>query len=181
MDNPINESFMHQITLQKIRALDISTIVQLANEPEISKYLRDAFPHPYTLSDGQSFYEWVQKQNPTENLPMHKGADQVGIIGAHPHPDIHRYTAELGYWIGKKYWNQGIVTKAIDLMLHYCFEELDFKRVQAITFDSNIPSMQVLEKNYFKKEGILRRIILKNGQFFDAHLYALLREEYKKN
>lgn len=154
-------------------------IAQLANDPGIAMFLRDIFPSPYTLEDAVALIHIVESRDPLENFGIGYKGKLAGVIGAHPHHDIHKHTAELGYWLGRPYMNRGIGTLAIGLMLHYCFDIVGYLRVQAITFENNPRSMRVLEKNAFKKEGIMRDYIIKNNNMYDAHLYALTEADYR--
>jgi RimJ/RimL family protein N-acetyltransferase len=53
---------------------------------------------------------------------------------------------ELGFWIGSRFWNRGFCTEAAEAVVQYAFRELDCKRVDSYCFESNGPSIRVLEK-----------------------------------
>jgi RimJ/RimL family protein N-acetyltransferase len=154
-------------------------LAELADNIKVAQFLRDIFPHPYTLQNAHQFIAFTKIKVPLENFGIFENDHFCGVIGAHPHDDIHRHTAELGYWLGEPFWNRSIMTKAVSLMLQYCFDVVGYKRVQAIAFDSNPASMHVLEKNQFQKEGVMRKHIYKNDVYYDAHLYAMLDEDYQ--
>lgn len=67
----------------------------------------------------------------------------------------HRH-AELGYWIVPEEHGNGYATEAADLCLEYAFDELGLHRVWARTHENNEPSIRVLEKLGFEREGVMR-------------------------
>ena len=57
---------------------------------------------------------------------------------------------ELGFWLGKKYWNQGYATEACKLILDYGFNELKLDKIWSVHFIDNLKSKRVQEKCNFK-------------------------------
>lgn len=99
------------------------------------------------------------------------GAIEIRIDKAH-------HLAEMGYWIGRPYWNQGYCTEAAREVLRYAFEVLGLNRVQARHMTKNLASGRVMQKLGMKYEGTLRQSLFRWGKFEDAAIYAILREEY---
>ncbi|GHU75424.1 hypothetical protein FACS189413_19910 [Bacteroidia bacterium] len=58
--------------------------------------------------------------------------------------------AELGYWLGEKYWNRGIMTQAVKEMVSYTFLHFPLQKIYATPFGFNIASQKVLEKAEFE-------------------------------
>lgn len=171
---------IHQVQLKKLRIEDAAALSKLADNHRVSQFLRDSFPSPYTVEMAEGFIPMTLTKDPTENFGIYLDDKFCGICGAHPYDDIHRNSAEIGYWIGEPYWGKGIMTKAMRLLISYCFEQVGYKRVQAITFDNNVGSMRILEKNGFIKEGIMRKHIMKANKYYDAHLYSMIDTDYHK-
>lgn len=99
------------------------------------------------------------------------GAIGLDIEGAHSR-------AELGYWIGKPYWNRGYCTEAAGAVIAYAFDTLRLNRVQARHFRRNPASGRVMQKIGMIREGCLRQSVQKWGVFEDLEIYSILREEY---
>ena len=97
---------------------------------------------------------------------------------AYVNENIHRYTAELGYYIGEPYWGRGITTAAVRAACAWLFANTDLVRLYAEPFARNRASCRVLEKAGFTLEGRLRQNAVKNGKSEDMMLYSLLREEW---
>ena len=89
--------------------------------------------------------------------------------------NVHRYTAEMGYYIAEPYWGKGIMTEAVSQMCAYIFEHTDIVRIFAEPYAHNSASCRVLEKSGFQFEGVLRQNAIKNGQSLDMKMYAIIR------
>ncbi len=154
---------------------DLDSLVKYANNFKIAKNLTDKFPHPYTRENGKMFIKMVTKPEPPTVLAIDIGGEAVGAIGLHPQADIMCKNAELGYWLAEPFWGQGIMTKAVKLMVDYGFKNLDIARIYARPFGPNIGSQKVLEKAGFMLEGRFEKTIFKNGEFLDELFYAVRR------
>lgn len=104
----------------------------------------------------------------------------LGSIGAFRQENIHRRTAELGYYLAEAYWGQGIMTQAVGMLCARLFSETDLLRIYAEPFSYNMGSRRVLEKAGFQLEGILRSNACKNSQVLDMAMYGLTRERGDK-
>ena len=60
--------------------------------------------------------------------------------------NIHKRTAELGYYIAQEYWGKGIMTEAVKQICEYVFDSSDIIRIYAEPFAHNSASCRVLEK-----------------------------------
>ena len=99
----------------------------------------------------------------------------IGSIGAFRQQNIHRQTAEMGYYIAEAYWGRGIMTEAVRQTCAYVFAQSDIMRIYAEPFAYNTASCRVLEKAGFQYEGTLQNNAVKNGKVLDMKMYALLK------
>ena len=104
----------------------------------------------------------------------------IGSISIFRQGNIHRQTAELGYYIAEEYWGKGIMTEAVKQICEYVFAKSDIIRIYAEPFAYNIASCRVLEKVGFQYEGTLRSNAVKNGKVIDMEMYSLLKAEIKE-
>ncbi len=166
------------MTLRPWHIDDLETLVIIANNVNIAKYMADVFPHPYTIENGNAFIDLAindAKKIPPNAVRFAIIIDDkpVGGIGLHLQSDILRKNAEIGYWLAEDYWGKGIITDAIKQIVKYGFDNLDIVRIFARIYGTNIPSQKVVEKCGFKLEGKYDKTIFKNGEFLDELIYAV--------
>lgn len=163
------------VALRPWRVSDRDTLVNLGNNPNIARYLTNAFPSPYTKEKADAFVAMANQEDPPRILAITLDEQPVGAIGLHPQMDIHCQNAEMGYWLGEPYWGRGIMTRAIRLMATYGFTHLPVNRIFARPFSTNIGSQRALEKAGFTLEARLQGTILKHGEVLDELIYGIRR------
>ncbi len=156
---------------------DEDAIVTHGNDVEVSRWLRDRFPSPYTRQDAHGWIMMNQDVLPTANFAIELHGSAVGGVGIVFGEDIHRFTAEVGYWVGRSVWGQNIATQAVQTMCTYAFDRLRLVRLYASVFAGNAASARVLEKCGFQLEGTRRKAGYKSGFHFDTHEYARIADE----
>ena len=166
----------------KIRRWELSDARDLAtalSNKKIQDNLRDGLPYPYTEQDGKEFISAMlaANENDTFAFAITVNGKVIGSIGAFRQGNIHRQTAELGYYIAEEYWGKGIMTEAVKQLCDYVFSNTDIIRIYAEPFAYNIGSCRVLEKAGFQYEGTLRSNALKNGNVLDMKMYSKLKTE----
>jgi [ribosomal protein S5]-alanine N-acetyltransferase len=154
---------------------DASSLQRHANNRKIWLNLRDLFPHPYEMHHAEWFLKHVAEENPEMTLAIATEAEAIGCIGLRRGVDVHRKTAEMGYWLSEAYWGRGIMSEAVEEFTRWCFRTFDLVRIYAEPFETNSASIRVLEKAGFTLEGRMRKSVCKNGQVMDSFLYALVR------
>lgn len=160
------------VILRRHRHSDIQKMAELADNENVSVNLRDAFPHPYTLRDAENFIDNCLQQEPPTTFAIEYMGEYAGNIGIAPGHDVYRKSGEIGYFLGEPYWNKGIMTQAVGLIVAYGFKELGLSRIHTGIFEYNKASMRVLEKCGFELEGIFKKAVYKNGLFWDEYRYA---------
>lgn len=163
-----------KVTLGKWILKDVDTLVKYANNKKIADKLTDAFPHPYSTSDGITFIEKISLDNPQRVFAILVDGEPVGSIGIFQKDDVHRKNAEIGYWLAEPFWGMGIIVEAIKLIVEYGKTTFDINRIYAVPFGNNNSSQRVLEKAGFTLEARLKNAIFKNGEFLDELTYSLL-------
>jgi RimJ/RimL family protein N-acetyltransferase len=159
---------------------DVAALAKHANNPNVSHHLRDAFPYPYTRRDARIWVEAAMAQEVESHFAIATKDELIGGVGFHPQEDVHRRSAELGYWLGEAFWGRGIASQAVPVVVAHAFREFDLVRIFAYVFEGNAASERVLEKAGFVCEGVLRQSVFKQGRMLDQKLYALLREEWQQ-
>ena len=165
-----------RFTLREWNLSDKESLAENANNINIWNNVRDYFPFPYTAEDGETFIKMVlSKLKPSTDFAIEIKGKAVGGIGIVPNSDVERISAEIGYWLGEKYWNKGIMTDAVKEMAEYAFSNFSIRKLYAPVFDFNQASQKVLEKVGFVKEAILKQSAIKNGKIIDLHYYGLIK------
>nr|WP_243864957.1 GNAT family N-acetyltransferase [Paenibacillus castaneae] len=103
----------------------------------------------------------------------------MGSIGMQIDKNNHR--AELGYWLGKSFWNKGFVTEGAKRVAQFSFEELKLNKLCAAAMTFNPASSSVMRKIGMQYEGTLRQQYLKWDQYVDISYYGILRDDFLKN
>jgi ribosomal-protein-alanine N-acetyltransferase len=169
-------SLADRISLRRWTPTDCDSLVRLADNRKIWINLKDRFPHPYTRADADGWIaHCVAEAGPPSQFAIDLDGLAIGGIGLERLSDVHRLTADIGYWIGEPYWGHGIATAALTEMTRYAFAEFPLERLQALVFEWNPASRRVLEKAGYTLEAQLARCIIKDGRLGDGFLYAQLR------
>ncbi len=166
----------------RIRDWKIEDKVDLAenlNNEKILNNLRDGLPYPYTEKDAEDFINAMLSADKDKTYAFAITLDDkvIGSIGVFRCDNIHYRTAEMGYYIGEKYWGNGYMTSAVKQMCKYIFDNTDIIRIFAEPFAYNTASCRVLEKAGFTYEGLLQSNAVKNGNIVDMKMYALINPD----
>ncbi|MEY2544610.1 MAG: [ribosomal protein S5]-alanine N-acetyltransferase [Verrucomicrobiota bacterium] len=160
-------------TIRDWRLEDAPSLAKHANNRRVSINLRDRFPHPYTINDAGNFLKRATTEGESEKFYcIEISGSAAGGIGFKPGEDVHRHTAEIGYWLGEEFWGRGVMSEVVPAFVNYCFKEFSLNRISAQTYLSNPASARVLEKAGFVLEGRLQKNVVKDGQILDSLLYA---------
>lgn len=169
-------------SIRKWELSDAKDLAVALSNKKVQDNLRDGLPYPYTEQDGKDFISAMLSADENESFAFAITVDNIviGSIGIFRQGNIHRQTAELGYYIAEEYWGKGIMTEAVKQICEYVFGNSDIIRIYAEPFAYNIASCRVLEKAGFQYEGTLRSNAVKNGKVIDMKMYSLLKEEIKE-
>ncbi len=179
-----------RLTLRPFEPHDAEAIQELASDIAIAATTR-GIEHPYPEGAALAWIEthmefWnngsavILAICPTldeadSGIPLAVADRPVGAIGLHVERSDH--FAELGYWIGKPWWNRGLATEAARAVIDFGFEQLGLNRIVAHHMASNRASGQVLRKIGMTREGTLRQHVRKWGEFHDVHIFGLLARD----
>src|SRR5262245_32094838 len=168
-----------QAHLSEFCSSDKDALIQHLNDRDIyDRTLR--IPFPYSGADADEWLELVAKITQQQGYPVQwaiRSADGalIGGCGFDGFQGGKSHQAEIGYWLAKPFWSRGIMTVVVKRVCHHAFEKFGLAKITAHVFSHNPASARVLEKCGFQEEGFLRKHFLKDGQFIDARLFALLR------
>jgi ribosomal-protein-alanine N-acetyltransferase len=169
-----------RLILRPFTLEDAPEVQRLAGDRDVAAGMGN-MPHPY--EDGMA-EEWIlAQQDGFEKgeqvnfaITSRDGGFLIGSIGLFMERQHQR--ANLGYWVGKPYWNQGFCTESARAVLAYGFETLGLNRIQAGYFTSNPSSGRVMQKIGMGYEGCLRQYVNKWGELKDVVICGILKSEY---
>ncbi len=171
--------------LTEIRLADELAYVEYLSEYDI--YINTLkIPHPYTVNDAQAWIERITDQTTEHgrvlNFAIHESGGKLigslGFLDYAPQLAFRGHRAEIGYWLAKPYWGQGIMPRALEKLCYIGFRELNLQKITASVATQNIRSQQVVKKCGFSHEGQLRQHYQKDNQLIDINCYGLLRSEF---
>lgn len=164
--------------LRPWREGDEETLSYYASNRLIWNNVRDFFPYPYTPRDAHSWVRSNKSYQQPNNFAVEVDGKAVGNIGFTVKDDIYRYNAEIGYWLGEPFWGRGIMREAVPVLTQYIFDNFQVNRLFACVLEGNQGSMRVLECAGYRPEAVLRKAAVKNNQYLDEHIFAMLRADF---
>ncbi|MBN8456227.1 MAG: GNAT family N-acetyltransferase [Verrucomicrobia bacterium] len=169
-----------RLCLRPFAAADASDVQRLAGDRAVADTTLN-IPHPY--EDGVA-EDWIGRHQGT--FVEGKGAHfaitlktegtlvgAISLMGM-----VAGHQAELGYWIGRPYWNKGYCTEAGRAVVAYAFSDLGLIRVHCCHLHRNPASGRVMQKIGMSHEGCRRQHVRKWDKAEDLELYGILREEW---
>ncbi len=167
--SPIIES--DNFTLRPFQYTDAEALARHANDPEVARYLRTTFPHPYFVYDAQRFIDWVNQQDDQYVLAIEVGGEAAGAIGIHRTYFVRKPVWEVGYWLGRQHWNKNITTRALTYTMNYFVPLLKIEELYARIYDPNVASAKVLQKCGFTLLSSLKGVILRDDSQVNEQIW----------
>jgi HAD superfamily hydrolase (TIGR01549 family) len=134
---------------------DAEVLFKYASDPEVGP--RAGWPPHQSVQDSLQVIRSIFSNGHTWALELKETGEPVGCMGYYAYGesniDIAPDDAELGYWIAKPYWNHGLCSEALQVMIDYCFNIKHFQTLWADFFVDNPASGRVMEKCGFQDTG----------------------------
>ena len=131
---------------------DVEALLVQINDPDIAR-MTTGIPHPYTLDHARAFITLAEHADPDRDLPLiieHRQKGVAGVVGLHRREAPF---AELGYWLGRDFWGQGLATEAGLALVQWAEEAKGRRALISGHFADNPASGRVLEKLGFLYTG----------------------------
>jgi ribosomal-protein-alanine N-acetyltransferase len=169
-----------RLLLKGLSPDDMTHIFENYTKPEIKKILGHRSEEEYQKEEskhknGYSSYNRSFKLF----LLIDKVSDTIiGRCGLHNWNEEHR-RAEIGYVMeDENNKRKGLMTEALDAIIEYGFSKMNLHRMEALVGTQNIPSLRLMEKYNFIKEGVLRQHYYIANNYEDSVMFSKLYEEY---
>jgi RimJ/RimL family protein N-acetyltransferase len=164
------------VNLKLVEKEDMPIFAEWFNKPEVTGEYNPL--HQMSRTDAEKILETPNELKPF--IIEKKDGGKIGFIAHFYVLHVAGRQLEIGYSLVPNERGKGYCSEAVKIMVDYLFLSKDVGRIQAQTDPRNIGSQKVLEKAGFKKEGTLRRNFFTRGEWRDAYIYSILREEWKE-
>ena len=138
---------------------DAETLYKWASDPEVGP--RAGWPPHKSVEESLEIIRTLFHSDHMWAIELRETGEAIGCMGymvyGESNIDIGENDAEVGYWIARPYWNRGICTEALRLLIDYCFQEKGFRTLWADYFPDNPASGKVLEKCGFRDTDLVNR------------------------
>ena len=170
-----------RLLLRELTAADEADVHEYACDPEVTRFQPWGPNTPeITHNVVQGWLEQQQQWPRREvNLAIELKSERklIGVISFRVKNDGSR-TADFGFAMNRRYWNQGYATEAARAIIDAGFRSLHLHRVWAGCDTKNIGSYRVMEKLGMRREGCLLKDAWQKGEWRDSYRYAVLEEEW---
>ena len=169
-----------QVVLRELRASDAASLFAMLTSEEVSRFIS---PPPTTIEGFERFIAWTLREREAGKYVCYavtiKGYDTaIGIFQVRELEPCFS-TAEWGFAIGSAFWGTGVFQESAELVMEFAFETLGVHRLEARAAVKNGRGNGALLKIGAVQEGLLRRSFLKNGEFVDQVLYAIIEDDWR--
>lgn len=164
-----------RLFLQPIEPDDQPFIFEGLSHPEVIPFYG---VHYSTLEEANRQMDWYaaiykEKTGVAWKIVDKKSGYKIGVIAFYFLKPQHR-KAEVGFWLLPQFWNNGLISEALVLVVAYCKNEMGIHRLEAFVEEGNSASSRVLEKAGFAFEGTMKDCEIKGDRFISLLVYALL-------
>lgn len=163
------------VTLRELRLSDAPTLLSMLTSHEVARFIS---PPPSTIAGYERFIEWTHQERAAGNY-MCFGIVPDGLDSAVGLFQIRQTepgfgTAEWGFALGSPYWGRGLFMEGAQLVLDFAFDVVGVHRLEARAAVPNGRANGALRKLGAIQEGILRRSLLRGGEYLDQVLWAII-------
>lgn len=171
-----------RLLLRRMNLRDARDMYDYARDPEVARYV--LWSAHRSIWDTKAYIRWVIQQyrngEPCSWCIVDKVDNRViGTIGFMNYL-ADNASVEIGYSLARSHWGRGLMPEALQAVLRECFTVLKLHRVEAQHFTANPASGRVMAKCGMAHEGTLRRRIFNKGEYLDVEMWAILREDWRK-
>ena len=156
---------------------DTEAFFEYYTDPEVARYILASNPKNLAEATAEIHYcrnLFKYKRGIYWTLARKEDDRMVGAVGLYI--NNQHYRAEICYDLSRKYWNRGIMTRALQSVLNLCFDRIGINRIEAVTMKQNVASNTVLEKLGFHLEGLMKNYRYYEGRSYDVQMFAITPE-----
>ncbi len=169
-----------RLMLRPVEAADAIDVAFLAADPDVAR-MTARIPHPYRIEHAHDWLAHAARRHQaggalTYAITRREDSEFMGAVSLEM--ERGRREGELGFWLGKTHWGQGIATEAVGRVVAHAFEELGLDRLTARARPDNQPSIQVQERLGMDHIGMDTEAAPARGGEVEVEVRALARERW---
>lgn len=172
----ITELYTQRLVLKKMRVSDSASLFEIWSDPEVTKFMNiNSFTDERQAVDMIEFLDKLSLENKAIRYSIFE-LESNRIIGScgFNSLDFSNSKAEIGYDMNKNDWGKGYAPEAIQSLLDYAFNTLQFNRIEAKVEPENINSIKVLQKLGFTLEGTMQEYEKSKEKLINLNIYTKL-------
>jgi ribosomal-protein-alanine N-acetyltransferase len=167
-----------RVTLRELRSSDAPSLLASLSSEAVTRFIS---PPPPTLDGLERFIAWTHRQRAAGQLVcfaiVPHGTDAaIGLFQVRS-LDAGFNTAEWGFVMAAEFWGEGPFGDGARMVIDFAFDVIGSRRLEARAATNNSRGNAALRKLGALREGLLRKSFLRNGEYFDQSLWAILAEE----
>lgn len=170
-----------RLLLRPWKACDAEHLYKYAKDPDVGPMA--GWPMHTSVENSLHIIKTVFSTPETYAVCLKESGEAVGSIGL-KFGDATDMTdredeCELGYWIGKPYWGQGLIPEAAKELIRHAFEDLHLRAIWCGYYDGNEKSRRVQEKCGFVYQHTAHSLeVPLLGEIRTGHTSLLTREDW---
>jgi RimJ/RimL family protein N-acetyltransferase len=169
------------VTLRELRLSDAPSLLAFLTTDEVTRFIS---PPPTTLAGFERFIEWTNRERAAGNYVcfgiVPDGYEQaVGLFQIRQLNGSFQ-TAEWGFAMGSNFWGTGLFIEAGRAIVAFTFGTIGAERLEARSCVQNGRGNGALQKLGATREGVLRQSFLRNGEYHDQVLWAIVSGDWRE-
>lgn len=169
-----------RLCLRKLTMHDAPDIYHYSRDTEVARHV--LWEAHRSIGDSRAYLRYMLRRYRNHEpaswgIEYRQTGEIIGTIGF-MWIQSDNSAAEVGYSLSRDYWNQGIMTEALQAVIAHGFGSMNLNRIEAQHETTNPASGAVMRKCGMQKEGTLRQRLYNKGRYVDVDLYAILRRDY---
>lgn len=171
-----------RVVLTRLQFENIHKHFEWNNDPELNRLDSEVPFERETFGVFKARFERMVYRSSPQHLDFEIHLRDGTLIGLAYVMDIspHNRHCTVGVTIGdRSHWGVGFGRESLELLLDYCFNALGMHRVSTAAFEYNEPWRRLIRDAGFRRDGIERDYLYRDGAFWDKEVYSLLAEEYQ--
>jgi [ribosomal protein S5]-alanine N-acetyltransferase len=169
-----------RVALRPVTENDVDSLYAVFSDPEVMRYSGSSMTDPREAKDflAEVLEDLRRRQCIQWGIARRADNQIIGNVAIF-NLDLVARKGEIGFSLGRPYWGMGYMREALQAAIWYGFNEMGLRRIEADTDPRNLPSIRLLERLGFQKEGYLRERWFIAGETQDSLFYGLLGREWK--